>query len=179
MIDFRLVLVPTSGSFATLFRSPKRSETLRRQDSSNRRQISDSYQIVSRSRELKDPTYQPETAMARLPQEPHGLQPTEDLFDSFALVLTDCIARMTSRALVNRTAAAPLVVLGDVRSHASLAQVSHEAVRVISFVGRQGHPLFRLAQQGQRRFAFGRAAGLGPSTRGPDKPVWLRCLWSS
>src|SRR5258706_8043628 len=134
MIDFRLVLVLASGSFATLVRSPKRSETLCPRVSGDRRQVSDSHQIVSRRRELKDPTYQPEPAMTCLTQESNRLQPAEDFFDSFALALANGVARMTSRALVNRTATPPLVVLGDVRRHVSLSQVSHEAMRVISLV---------------------------------------------
>src|SRR5215471_6862222 len=160
MSDFRLVVGPLSGAIATLFRLLRRSETERRGVSSDRRQISDSDQIVSRGRELKDPTYQPEPAMTCLTQQPHGLQPTKDLFHSFALALTDRIARVTSRALVNGTTTASLIVLGDMRSHAARAQLSHEALRVISLVGGQGHALFRLAQQPERRLAFCGAAGM-------------------
>src|SRR5262252_164646 len=160
MTDFRLVLVPTSGSFATLVRLREHLRSLDRFDLSNWRQVSDSHQIVSCSSELKDPTHQPKAAMTCFTQQPHGLQPAKDLFHSFALSLADCIARMTSRALVNCTTAAPFVVLRDMRRHAALPQLSHEALRVIGFVGRQGHALFRLAQQPERRLAFRRAAGL-------------------
>jgi len=73
----------------------------RRRSSGYRRQVSNSYQVVSRGGELEDPTHQLQAAVARLAQQPDGLQPTEDLFHSFAFPLTNQIARMTGRASIN------------------------------------------------------------------------------
>lgn len=66
---------------------------------------------------------------------------------------------MASRSLIDGVAAASFLVLRYVRCHSSLPQVADESSRVISFVGRQSHPLVSFTQQHQRRFAFRRPAG--------------------
>ena len=159
MSDFRLAIVRASGSFATFVRLLKQERPPQRGNSRYRRQVSDPDQVVSRGRELEDPTHQLQASVPCLTQQPDSLQPAEDLFDSFAFLLTNCIARMTGRAAINGTTAAPLVVLRDVWSHAPFTQIGNELFRVISLIGRQSHPFTGLAQQRQRRRALSRTTG--------------------
>src|SRR6185295_5623399 len=101
MSCFRRVNDLLSGSFATFFRLPKQPEPAWPRSSGYRRQISDSHQIVSSSSELEDPTDQLQASVSSLAQQSHRLQPTEDLFHSFAFPLTDCIPRMVSSSLID------------------------------------------------------------------------------
>src|SRR5439155_5722246 len=78
-----------------------------------------------------------ETSMPKFPQPTYGFQPTEDLFYALTLSLTDQIARVSRRALINRTAA-PLVILGDVRRDLQSAQLLHAIARVIVLIGTDG-----------------------------------------
>src|SRR6266542_3137458 len=82
-------------------------------------QLPHSYQIVSRSGEDKDPVHPRGAAMAQFAQQADRLQPAEDLFDPFALLLTDLITAVTGGATINGRAAIG-VVLGHVRRHFSL-----------------------------------------------------------
>jgi hypothetical protein len=141
MNDSCRVIDLVSGPSATFVRMPKQPQSLGRVDSGNRRQISDSHQVVSSGGELEDPTYQLQTSVSRLAQQSHGFQPAKDLFHSFALALTNLITRMTSRALIDGAAATSFVVLGDMRRHPPLPQVADEGLRVIRFIRRQRHPL--------------------------------------
>lgn len=100
MCDFRLAIGRSSGSFATSVRLLKRERPPQRGNSGYRRQVSDSDQVVSRGRELEDPTHQFQASVPRLTQQPDSLQPAEDLFDSFAFLLTNGIVRMTGRAAI-------------------------------------------------------------------------------
>src|SRR5436190_8027963 len=156
MSSFRQVNDLLSGWFATLSKQPG---TAWRGSSRYRQQVSDSDQIVSGGSELEDPTDQLQASVSSLAQQSYGLQPTENLFHSFAFPLTDFITRMASCSLIDSTAAASSLVLRYVRRHSSLPQVADESLGVISFVGRQRHPLGSFTQQHQRRFAFRRAAG--------------------
>jgi len=140
MSDFRLAIGRASSSFATFVRLLKQERPPQRGNSGYRRQVSDSDQVVSRGRELEDPAHQLQASVPRLAQQPDSLQPAEDLFDSFAFLLTNSIARMMGRAAINGTTAAPFVVLRDVSSHAPFTQIGNELFRVISLIGRQSHP---------------------------------------
>src|SRR5216684_7551931 len=116
MCDFLSIVDPLSGSLATLVSLPMRLLTCGGGLSRNLGQISDSDQVVGGGSELEDPTHQPHSAVSGFTQQPHGLQPTEDFFHSFALALTNFITRVTSGPLVDR-ASASLVVLGHMRRH--------------------------------------------------------------
>jgi hypothetical protein len=63
--------------------------------------------------------------MAQLAQQAHRLQPTKDIFDPFAFLLTDSISRMSGSATINGRAAIS-VVLGHVWRTAQSTQVFHE-----------------------------------------------------
>src|SRR5205814_10431035 len=89
-----------------------------------------SYQVVTRSGEDKDPGHPRGAAMAKFAQQPHRLQPAEDLFDPFALLLTDLITAVTGGATINGRAAIS-VVLGHVPRHLPFAQVFHALMSVI------------------------------------------------
>ncbi len=55
-------------------------------------------------REGEHPADPPQPTESELPQQPHGLQPAEDLFDPFALLLTDRVSRVSRGAAIDRTA---------------------------------------------------------------------------
>jgi hypothetical protein len=84
MSGFGLAVGPSRGSLTTFARLLKQVRLPPRRNSRYQRQVSNSYQVVSRSGELEDPTYQLQAAVACLAQQPDGLQPAEDLFHSFA-----------------------------------------------------------------------------------------------
>src|SRR5467141_4490910 len=79
-------------------------------------QLPDSYQVVSGGGEDEDPVDAFGAAMAQFAQQADRLQPTKDLFDPFALLLTDLITAVTGGATINGRAAIS-VVLGHVRRH--------------------------------------------------------------
>src|SRR6266705_1376752 len=64
-------------------------------------QLPHSHQVVSGGREDEDPVDAFGAAMAQLAQQAHRLEPTEDLFDPFALLLTDLIALVARRATID------------------------------------------------------------------------------
>src|SRR6266404_352381 len=99
-------------------------------------QLSHSHQVVSGRREDEDPVHAFGAAMAQLAQQAHRLQPTEDLFDPFALLLTDLIALVARRATIDGRFAIG-IVLGHVRRHLQFAQVFHELMRVVVLVTTQ------------------------------------------
>ena len=82
MSGFRLIADRLGGSLVTFICLLKQVRTPRRRSSGYRRQVSDSDQVVSRGRELEDPTHQLQASMPRLTQQPDSFQPAEDLFDS-------------------------------------------------------------------------------------------------
>src|SRR5258707_14707009 len=132
MGDFLSVVDPLSGSFATLLRLPKRLQAVSRSLSCDLGQVSNSYQIVGGGSELKDPTYQLQSAVTGLTQQPNRLQPAKDFFHSFALPLTNLITRMARRARIDGTSPI-LITLGHVRGHLASAQVGDKVFRVVSF----------------------------------------------
>src|SRR5215217_9441005 len=161
LCDFLPKVDPLRGSLATLVRLPGRLLLISRSLSCDLGQISDSYQVVGGGSELEDPTHQLHSTVSSLAQQPHGLQPTEDFFDSFALPLTNYITRVTGSPLIDR-ASSSLVVLSHVRCHLAGAQISDKVSGVVSFVAAHSDPLplRSLAQHQQRRFSFGSAASL-------------------
>ena len=64
-----------------------------------------------------------------------GLAPAEVLLDPLADDLAQAVARMASGAAVDRAAAAPGVVAGDVRRDLALATGGDEVGRVVGLVG--------------------------------------------
>src|SRR5258706_7197473 len=157
---FLYIVDPLSGSFATLDRLSTRLLANGRSLSRNLGQVSNADQVVDGGSELEDPTHQPHSAVSGFTQQPHGLQPTEDFFHSFALALTNFITRVASGPLVDR-ASASLVVLGHMRRYLTGAQICDKVFRVVTLVTGQGDPfLWRpLSQYQQRRFSFRRATG--------------------
>ena len=106
MCDFLSVVDPLSGCLAILIRLPDRLLAAGRDLSRDLGQVSNPDQIVGGGSELKDPTHQLQPSVAGFTQQPHGLQPAEDFFHSFALTLTNFITRMTRRAFINGALAA-------------------------------------------------------------------------
>src|ERR1700730_2240085 len=83
-------------------------------------QFPHSYQVVSGRREDEDPVDAFSAAMAQLAQQAHRFKPAEDLFNPFALLLTDLIAAVTGGAAIDGRPAIG-VVLGHVRRHLQFA----------------------------------------------------------
>src|SRR5260370_28585157 len=75
--------------------------------------------------------------MAGLTQPAYGLDPAEDLFDPFALALTDRVPRMASGALVNDTG----LFAREMWRDPMLAHFLNQLFAVIAFVGTQGEPI--------------------------------------
>src|SRR5882672_2390489 len=101
MCDLLSAIAPLSGSLATLFRLPERLLASGRSLSGNLGQISNADQVISRGREDEDPVDAFAAAVPQLAQQADRLQPTEDLFDSFAFPLTDLITRMSGGSTIN------------------------------------------------------------------------------
>src|SRR5262245_4553407 len=100
--------------------------------------------------------------MPDLSHQGDRLEPAEALFNSLALPLADLIAAMPRRALVDRTAAAPLHVLRHVRRHVQMPALADEVPGVVRLVSSYGDAMWagNLLQQDQRRVALRRAVGL-------------------
>src|SRR5436190_10756854 len=130
MSNFRRVNDLLSGWFATFFRLAKQPGTVWPGSSRYCREISDSDQVVSSGGELEDPIHQLQASVSSLAQQSYGLQPTENLFHSFAFPLTDFITRMASCSLIDSTAAASSLVLRYVRRHSALPLVFEDALSV-------------------------------------------------
>src|SRR5438132_11233897 len=128
-----------SGPMVTLFLLTEPLNGSWRLRSGDKHQIPDAHQVVSGSSELKEPTYILEAAMTRLTHQANRLQPAKDLFHSFAFPLTQLVARMASGALINRTAATPLVALCHMCDHATGAQLSHKVFPFVRLVAAESH----------------------------------------
>src|SRR6266850_2552449 len=102
----------------------------------NSYQLPHSDQVVSCGGEDEDPVHSFSATMAQLAQQSNRLQPTEDLFDPFALLLTNLIALVARGATIDRRFAIG-VVLGHVRRYLQFAQVFHQRARVIVLVAPQ------------------------------------------
>src|ERR1019366_821793 len=71
------------------------------------RQIPHTDQVVGSRGKGEDPSHLEDSTMPNLPQQRDRLQPSEALFDTLPLPLTDGISRVLRRARVNRTPARP------------------------------------------------------------------------
>jgi hypothetical protein len=91
-------------------------------------QIPNPNQVVHGQGKGEHPAHAPHAAMARLTKQADGLGPAEDLFHPFALLLTDRIAGMARRPLIDGTATVG-GVLGHVRRDLLRAQGGDEAGR--------------------------------------------------
>src|SRR3990170_192576 len=115
-------------------------------------------QVVDRRREDEDPVHFGLTPVAGLPQQPHRLQPAEDLLDPLAYPLADLIAGMPGRAPIDRTrAAAP--ILGHVRGELQGPQRGDKLPRVVRLVSPDGPPVpsFHFGRQLHCGLPLGRA----------------------
>ena len=83
-----------SPSLPDLIWEPSRRPRLRRPSCRSSQQISHSHQVVSCGGEDEHPVHSFSATMAQFAQQANRLQPTEDLFDPFALPLTDLVARV-------------------------------------------------------------------------------------
>src|SRR2546425_3714841 len=124
----------------------------------HRHKFPHSHQVVSRRREDEDPVHARRAAVAQLAQQADRLQPTEDLFDPFALLLADLIAGMARRASIDGRLAVG-VVLGHVWRHLQVAQLLHEVMSVVFLVAaqRDSSSAADLFGKGRARLALGRA----------------------
>jgi hypothetical protein len=79
--------------------------------------------------------------MSYLAQQGNRLEPTETFLDPFPLPLADAVPDMSHGPLVEGTAAAPTVILRDMRRDLHVAVPGDEVGRVIRFVSAHRHPL--------------------------------------
>src|SRR5258705_8024182 len=126
----------------------------------NRYQLPHSHQVVSCGGEDEDPVHSFSATMAQFAQQANRLQPTEDLFDPFALLLTDLVTLVPRGATIDSRLTIG-VVLGHVRCHLKLAQVFHEIMRVIVLITAQRYSTVaaHLCGEVQSRVALGGAGG--------------------
>src|SRR5215472_15094566 len=102
-------------------------------------QVADADQVVRRQAEDEHPTDPGAAPVARLAQQPHGLEPAEDLFDALAGPLAHLVAGVARGARIDRTR--PIRgVLGDVRRHLKQPERLDEVPSVIALVGAHGDP---------------------------------------
>src|SRR5208337_3943983 len=121
------------------------------------REVAHPHQVVGGGSEGKRPTDPLGTSMSGLAQPADGLDPTEDLFDSFALDLTGGIARMASGAAVDSA----VHFARYVRSDSIRAQLAHQLFLIVTLVGAQRDPTAArdLCRHRQSRGGLGAAAG--------------------
>src|SRR5438046_743384 len=98
--------------------------------------------------------------MPGLAESSDGLDPTEDLLDSFALSLTDGIPRVLRGSLIDGAAAVLVLVLRYMRSHRRFPEFVDKISRVVVLVSTQRHPpraAWNPRCHLQRRIPLGRA----------------------
>src|SRR5438093_8354827 len=123
-------MTPRSGS-SPVIDSPSRRATGRsapfraRGSCCDRRQVPDPDEVVNRCCEREHPADAPMAAMAGLPHKPHGLEPSEDLFDPLALPLALDVSSVTRCPAVDGTRAIR-GVLRHVWRHLQEPEISHE-----------------------------------------------------
>src|SRR6266478_4745773 len=76
----------------------------RSRSSRRRRQVADAHEVINRRRKGEHPSHARHPAMAGLPHETHGLQPSEDLFDPLALFLTLGVSGVARCPVINGAA---------------------------------------------------------------------------
>src|SRR5712691_12564488 len=106
--------------------------------SAGRGQVPQPNEVVRGNCEGEHPRHALKTAMTELPQSADRLQPAEDLFHAFALLLTDLVPRVARGPLVDGTASS-CVVLGHMRRDVQMAPVIDERGGVIVLVAADRH----------------------------------------
>src|SRR5258705_5063352 len=102
-----------------------------------RRQIAYANQVVDRGGEGEHPSHAGEASVPRLPHQPHRLQPTEGLLDSFALPLAQNVSRVPGGPSID--AAVARVLPGDVRRNLDEPKRLNEVPSVVGLVASQRH----------------------------------------
>jgi hypothetical protein len=85
-------------------------------------------QIVSRAGEREDPVHLANSTMPKLAHQRNRLQPAEVPFDSLPLSLIGGITGVSRRALIDRAAATPFVVLRHMWRHIDIPILGHESL---------------------------------------------------
>src|SRR3972149_1902578 len=130
-------------------------------------EVSDPQQVKRRQGEDEHPPHPRCAPMPRFPQRSHGLHPTEDLFNEFALPLTDLVPLVASGAPTNR--APPFTfVWTHRRPPPPPPPPRHEALCVEALVPSHGEPPsvppFRRPDHRLRRLALRRPRRLGQAS---------------
>src|SRR5579863_210895 len=126
-------------------------------------QSAQAQQVVSGAHKVSMQLHPLNAAKARTTKSAEALHPAKDLFDPFALSLTDPVAPVARRARIEPRGVAALD-LRNVRPNALAAQKANEAPAVIALVGTQARRLQMLASlaleelTGRCRFALQRRA---------------------
>ena len=120
-------------------------------------QVAHPHQVVPRQCKGEHPLDSGYSAVTRLAQPCDGLEPAEDLFDPFALGLTDGIAGVAGGAGIDSAVG----LARDVRCDLMVTQFLNELLAVIALIRTQGHSaparnLFHQAERGLRLGPTGR-----------------------
>jgi hypothetical protein len=102
-----------------------------------RRKVAHPNQIVGGECQSEYPVDSQESAVTRLAQPGDGLEPTKDFFYTFALLLTNRVARMTSGAIIDDAGQ----LARNVGSDLVVTQLLHEVLAIVSLVGTQCDPM--------------------------------------
>jgi hypothetical protein len=123
-----------------------------------RHYVAPSDEVVGGQCQSEHPIDQGEPAVVRFPQPANGPDPTEDLFDPFALALTERVSGMARGALIDNTG----LVASEMRGNPMLAHFPPQCFAVMALVGTQRNPVpaSNLLHHRDRRLGFG-AAGDG------------------
>ena len=125
-------------------------------------EIAHPHQVVHSRGEGEQPADSLHATEFDFAQQPDRLQPSEDLFDPFPLLLTHGVARMAGGPFINRTGTV-CRVLGHMGRHLPRPQILDELVCVIVLIPTQRDPACGGpgVQQGDRRLPFRRAGRRG------------------
>src|SRR5260370_11024670 len=123
------------------------------------RQVAHSDQVIGRQCKAEHPADSRNPAMASLTQPAHGLEPAKDLFDPFALALTNRVALMPGGALVDDTG----WLAREMRRYSMVAQLLNQVFAIVTFGGaqRDSLPAWNLLYHSQRRLRFGASGRSG------------------
>src|ERR1017187_6252765 len=89
-------------------------------------QVAQADPVISRTSEGEHPIHLEQPTMSHLPQQSNGLEPAETFLDPLPLPLADAVAFIPRCPLVDGTAAAPTIILRDMRCDLHMAALGNE-----------------------------------------------------
>jgi hypothetical protein len=96
-------------------------------------EIAHPHQVIDRCGEGEEPADSWHGPMFHVTEQPHGLHPAKDLFDAFAVLLTDRVTSVSRGPTVNRTGPVRRV-LGHMGRDLPGPQILHERLGVVILI---------------------------------------------